>query len=133
MAVMVGRSSERDLACFLATTLARCSSDLSKPLSRDAPAAKLRSARLCGCEGCFGSLRNGLSFLLRNGGQDVDHEPIRLGHIDSHELNAGLHEVRDKGDVAGETIQLGDHQRSVMLAAELLLRCKATFSVRATL
>ncbi len=31
----------------------------------------------------------------------------------------GLHEVRDEGYVAGETVQLGDHQGSAMLAAEL--------------
>ncbi len=119
MAVIVGRSSERTWPRFLATHLARCSSNLCKALSRDAAAAELRSPRFCGCEGCLGPLRDGLGLLLSNGGQDVDHEPIRLGHIDSHKLNAGLHEVRDEGDVAGETVQLGDHQRSAMLAAEL--------------
>ena len=33
--------------------------------------------------------------------------------------DARFHEVREEGDVAGETIQLGDYQRSAMLAAEL--------------
>ncbi len=37
-----------DLACFLATHLARGGSDLCKPLSRDAPAAKLCAPRFCG-------------------------------------------------------------------------------------
>ena len=106
------------LARFLATLLARCSSNLCKPLSRDATAAELRSPRLCGSEGCFGPFRDGLGFLLSNGGQDVDHEPIRLGHIDSHELDAGFHKVRDEGDIAGKAIELSDHQRSAMLAAE---------------
>jgi len=45
----------------------------------------------------------------------VNHKAVRLRHIDGD----GLHEVRDEGDVAGEAIQLGDHQRSAMLAAEL--------------
>ncbi len=92
MAVIVGRSSERIWPRSLATHLPCCSSNLCKALSCDAAAAELSSPRLCGCEGCFGSLRDGLGLLLGNGGQDVDHEPIRLGHIDSHKLNAGLSE-----------------------------------------
>ena len=43
-----------DLARFLAAHLARCSSDLCKPFSRDAAATKLRSPRFCGGEGCLG-------------------------------------------------------------------------------
>lgn len=68
-----------DLARFLAAHLARRRSDLSKPLSRDAAAAKLRSPRPRRGEGCLGSLRNSLSLLLSNGGQDMHDEPIRPG------------------------------------------------------
>jgi hypothetical protein len=99
--------------------LPRRRSDLCKALRRDTAATELRSPRFCGCEGSLGSLRDGLGLLLSNCGQDVHDEPIRLGHIDSHELDTGFHEVRDEGDVAGETVQLGDHQGSAMFTAEL--------------
>ncbi len=49
----------------------------------------------------------------------MHHKPIRLGHTDSHELDAGLHELRDEGDIAGETVELSDHQGSAMLPTEL--------------
>jgi hypothetical protein len=80
---------------------------------------QVRSPRLCGGESCFAPLRDRLSFLLSDCGQDVDNEPIGLGHIDGQELDIGLHQVRDEGNVSGETVQLSDHQGSAMLAAEL--------------
>jgi hypothetical protein len=44
----------------------------------------------------------------------MDGEAISLRHIDSNEINAGLHETTDKGNVAGQTIQLRNDQGGSM-------------------
>ncbi len=53
----------------------------------------------------------------------VDREPIGGRHIDSDELYSHLHQSRDEEDVAGETIQLRNHQRGLEPLA-LCQRCE---------
>src|ERR1700712_1112346 len=107
MAVMVGRSAERT---WLAFWLRTCRA--ADPISAKRSAETRRPPSFV--PRAFAAARAALvlfemaSASCCNGGQDVDHEPIRLRHIDRHKFNARLHEVRDEGDVAGEAIKLGD-------------------------
>jgi hypothetical protein len=78
--------------------------------------AQLRSASLGGRQGRLGPLRNGFPLVLGNGGEDVDRELVREGHVGGDELHARLHQLRGEGDVAGEPVELGDDQ----LGPELL-------------
>ncbi len=71
------------MARFLASHPARGRSDLCKALSRDAAVAELRSPRFCGCEGCLVLFEMSSAFCSATAAKDADHEPIRLGHIDT--------------------------------------------------
>jgi hypothetical protein len=56
--------------------------------------------------------------MLRNGGEDVNREPVRLREVHGYEVHPALHQVGDEGDVAGQPIELGDHQRGVVQPAQ---------------
>jgi len=45
-------------------------------------------------------------------------EPVGLGEVHRRELDPGLHEVRDEGNTAGQTIQLGDDEDGAMEPTE---------------
>lgn len=47
---------------------------------------------------------------LTHGQIDMQHEAVRGGHVGSYELHVGLHQCRDEGHVAGQSIQLGDDE-----------------------
>jgi hypothetical protein len=49
---------------------------------------------------------------------DVDGEPVGLREVDRHELGSALHQRGDEVDVAGEPIELGDHQHRLVQAAQ---------------
>ena len=53
-----------------------------------------------------------------HGCQNMERQPIGLGHVDGHEFDAAFHEVRDKGNRASKTVQLGDYQDRPLLPAE---------------
>jgi hypothetical protein len=57
--------------------------------------------------------------VLGDGGQNVDGQPVGLGHIAGDEIRAALHQVGDKSDVAGQPIKAGNQQGSAALAALL--------------
>ena len=84
-----------------------------RPLDALLPAriAELCAARLRGLKRSFGPLADGLALMLGDGRQDVNGELVRLGHIDGDEIDAGLHKPGDEMHVAGEPVELGDHQR----------------------
>jgi hypothetical protein len=43
--------------------------------------------------------------VLGDGGQNVDGQPVGLGHIASDEVRAALHQVGDESDVAGQPVK----------------------------
>ena len=65
----------------------------------------------------LGPLRNHLALVLGDGRQDVNGQPVGLGHVAGHEIDAALHQVCDEGHVAGQTVQTGDQKHGTALAA----------------
>ena len=53
--------------------------------------------------------------MLGDGGQNVDGQPVGLGHIASDEVRAALHQICDKSDVAGQSVKTGNQQGSAAL------------------
>ena len=80
---------------------------------------QLDATGLCGGEGCFGPLRDHLAFVFGERGHHMQHEPAGMGHIDGDKVRRALHQVGDEGDVAGETVELGDQQGRLVPAARL--------------
>ena len=56
--------------------------------------------------------------MFSHGGEEVQGQTVRLRHVHGHELDAAFHQIRDKGDGAGQAVQLGNHQHSPFLAAQ---------------
>ena len=50
--------------------------------------------------------------MLGNGSHDVQQEAVRLGHIRCGNIDTRFKQVGDEGDVARQTIKLGDEQDS---------------------
>ena len=65
----------------------------------------------------LGPLRYHLPFVLGDGRQDVNGQPVGLGHVTGDEIDAALHQVGDEGHVAGQPIQAGDQQNGAALTA----------------
>ena len=82
-------------------------------------AAELHAACLGLRERGTGALRSHLSFMLRDGGDDVNREAVRGRHIDDQKVHAGLHEVGDESDIARKTIQARDNERRTLFAASV--------------
>src|ERR1017187_8427225 len=59
--------------------------------------------------------------MLGDGGQNVDGQPVGLGHIASDEVRAALHQVGNKSDVAGQSVKTGNQQGSAALPT--LFKC----------
>ncbi len=57
--------------------------------------------------------------MLGNGGQNVDGQPVGLGHIASDEVRAALHQVGNESDVAGQPVKTSNQQGSAALPALL--------------
>jgi hypothetical protein len=99
---VVDRSEARPRAiAALAALPARRASPLSLT-----PTAKLHASPLGRGESRLRALRDHLGFVLGHGRHDVDGEPVGLRKIDRLELDAGLHQVRDKGHIAGQPVEL---------------------------
>jgi hypothetical protein len=56
--------------------------------------------------------------VLSHGGQDVNGQAIRLGKVDSDEIDTGLHQRGDEVDVAGEAIELGNDEGGTVQSAK---------------
>jgi hypothetical protein len=106
---MVAASAHRPLVgdgcTALATSLARLRRQRDAAIAAKLPAASLR--RL---QGRLDMLGNHLGFVLGNGREDMDGEPVRGRKVHRDEIDTGFHEVRNEGDVPGEPVQLGDNQ-----------------------
>jgi hypothetical protein len=57
--------------------------------------------------------------MLGDGRQNVNRQLVRVRVIDGDKLHARVHERRDECQIAGETIELGDHEPGAMLSASL--------------
>ena len=53
--------------------------------------------------------------MLGHGRQDVDGQPVGLGHIASDKVRAALHQVGDESNVAGQPVKAGNQQGSATL------------------
>jgi hypothetical protein len=49
--------------------------------------------------------------MLRHSGKYMDGKPVCLGKIDGFEIDIGVHDVRNKSDIAGEPVQLSNYKR----------------------
>jgi hypothetical protein len=58
-----------------------------------------------------------LAFMLSDGGQNVNGQPVGFGHVHSHEFYTAFHQPADEMDVARQPVELGDQQRRLVLAA----------------
>lgn len=56
--------------------------------------------------------------MLGNGGENVDGEAGRFGHIDGDEINIAFHQAGNEMDVAGEAVELSDDEFCFLLAAK---------------
>jgi hypothetical protein len=72
--------------------------------------AQTFTRRLDGFQGRRRPRANDLAFVLSDSGQDVDGQFVRVRIIDCDELYPGVHEDRDKRDVPGQSIQLGNDE-----------------------
>ena len=57
--------------------------------------------------------------MFGNSRQNVDGELVGVRVIDGHELDAGIHQGRNEGQISGQPIKLGDHQLGFVLTARL--------------
>jgi hypothetical protein len=78
-----------------------------------------RPPRLGRREGRLGALGNRFALMLGHRRQDMQRQLVGVRIIDRNELNAGIHERCDKGQVSGQPIQLGNDQLGFVLAAGL--------------
>ena len=83
----------------------------------EARTAELDAAALGSREGSLGALADRFTFVLRDGGQDVDGELVGVRVIDGDELDAAVHQRGDEGEVAGQPVELGDDELGLVLAA----------------
>ena len=85
-----------------------------------APVAAEPGAAGLGCsERRLGSLADHLALVLGHGRQDVQGQPVGGRHVDCDKLDAALHQAGDERDVAGQPVELGDHQDGALPAAQL--------------
>jgi hypothetical protein len=62
--------------------------------------------------------------MLGDGRHDVDGETVRLREIHCFKFDLRLHQVGDEGDVAGQSVQLGDDELGTLKAACLQSFCQ---------
>ena len=71
---------------------------------RQARAAELLAARL-GCrQGGLGALADGFALVLGDGGQDMDGELVGVRVVGCDELDAGIRQRGDEGEIAGQPV-----------------------------
>ena len=84
-------------------------------------------SRFPGSEYPLGPAGDQLRFSLSDGRHDMNGQVVGLGHVDSHEFHAGLHQGSDHCDIAGEPVELGDQQDT----SETLGLFESRFELRA--
>ena len=76
-----------------------------------------RPPRLGRRKGRLGALGNGFSLMFGHRRQNVQRQLVRMRVIDRNELDTGVHERCDKGQVSRQPIQLGNDQLGLLLSA----------------
>ena len=56
--------------------------------------------------------------MLGDGGENVDRQAISLREIDRDEIDAKIDQRRNEGDIARQSVQLGDDQSCTMKTAK---------------
>lgn len=72
--------------------------------------AQFDAACFCGSKSRFGAFTDPASFILGDGREDVQGQPIGLWVVTSDEINPAVHEFRNEGHIAGETVQFRNHE-----------------------
>jgi hypothetical protein len=57
--------------------------------------------------------------MLRERGQHVQHEPVRMGIVATHEVRPALHQRGNKSDIAAQAVELRYYERGFLPAALL--------------
>ena len=91
----------------------------SCPLNIRGWTAEPHAPRFRGLEGGLGAGGDHLPLMLRDGRQDVQGEAGCLGHVYGEEVHTALHEVRNEGDVARETVESGNQEHRPFPPAEI--------------
>jgi hypothetical protein len=63
-------------------------------------------------------LRDHLSLVFGDGGEDVDGEAVYGGHFGRQEVHPTLHQIGDEGDAARQSVELGDEQDGSLAPAQ---------------
>lgn len=80
--------------------------------------AEAGAAFLGGGQGFLGALADLLPLMFGEGGEHVEHELVSVRIIHRHELDATFHEVGNEGDIARQTVELGDDQPGFLFLAD---------------
>ena len=91
--------------------------------------AVLGGAELAGCAEDAATGASGLQaflsaeadhfpFVFCEGGEHVDHQPVRMGVVASDEIHAAFHHAGDEMDIPGQSVEFGDDERCPSLASE---------------
>jgi len=64
-----------------------------------------------GLQCSLGPLRDHFPFVLGNGSEQMQRQPICMGHITRDEIHAAIHHVRYKGDVTRQPVQFRYNER----------------------
>ena len=81
-------------------------------------AAKANAASFCGLQRSLGPRRDHFPLMLGNGRENMQGQPGRMRVVHGDELDAGIHQRGNEGQISREAIQLGDDQPRLALAAE---------------
>jgi hypothetical protein len=87
-----------------------------QPIS--AISAEFNAASFCRRESSLGSRGDHFPLMLGNGREDMEGQAGRMRVIYSDELDAGIHEHGDEGQISREAIEFRDDQPRLALAAE---------------
>ena len=76
---------------------------------------QLDATRLGGLQGLPGTLADLLALPLGHDGPELQHRLVGLRHVATAELDAGFHQAGDEMDVAGQAVELGDHEDGLVV------------------
>ena len=87
-----------------------------QPIS--AIAAETNAAGFCRRERGLGSCGDHFALMLGNGRENMQRQAGRMRVVNGDELDTGIHQRGNEGQISREAIQLGDDQPRLALAAE---------------
>ena len=99
----------------------------------DVRIAQALPALLGGRQGGLGALRDHLALVLVHRREDVDGQLVGVRVVNSHELDAGVRQRGNEGQVAAQPVELGDDELGLVLLAgrERLLQFRPVIALAA--